>query len=279
MAPAKKKPAKKKAAKKRAPAKRKAAKKAVKKKGPGRPRVIEKLVAEVEEQFEPLTLPDAVEHSKTRAAQERLNAALTSVNHVLRMLYLSRAVDQAIQEKTRRGRLPEPQIDILRAVVVFAGAGLDSALKKLIKDTVRRVAIRNETAKERFLKFSEKHLAGTGTSSSHRKLAEVLVHGKGTQEALLEQYEWRLTGDSLQSANQVSGVCGALGVEDSKLRMRLKANSVLDKMFKARNQIVHELDLTDRRRRSRTLPNSRKFAKEALSVGQAIINSVGNSLG
>jgi hypothetical protein len=41
---------------------------------------------------------------------------------------------------------------------------------------------------------------------------------------------------------------------------------------------VHQLDLTDAGRKSRTLPEVRSFVAEALSITQEIINAVGRAL-
>jgi hypothetical protein len=251
---------------------------AMKKRKRGRPNAVEALVAREEQQFEPIILPSAYSNPATQAAQQRLNAALETVNNVLLILNLSRAVDRSVKKKDLRGRLSDTHIDILRSAIVFAGAGLDAALKKLIKDTVRDVALQNESAHEKFVDFIDDHLGTADNPVDRRRLAEVLIDGRGSQAALLERYERDLTGDSLQSADQVNEVCGALGVDERKIRERLKSGGTLDLMFRARNDIVHQLDLTDTGRRSRTLSEVRKFAAEALSVTQEIINAVGRDL-
>ncbi len=251
---------------------------ATKKRGRGRPNAVEELVSSVDSQFQPIELLKPVSHSATAGAQERLTAALSSVNNVLLTMNLSRAVDRKLKKKELRGHLSESEVDILRAVIVFAGAGLDAALKKLIQDTVRDIAVRNPLARKKFLDFLDRHMAGTDTPVNRRLLAEVLIDGRGTQAALLDRYERDLTGDSLQSSEQVSVVCGALAIEDRTVRERLKSGALLDQMFKARNDIVHELDLTDTGRKPRNLKDVRAFAVEALEVTQEIINAVGRVL-
>jgi hypothetical protein len=239
---------------------------------------VEVLAANVEQQFEPLVLPAPRTHDGTRGAQERLAAALESVNNVLLTMSLSRAVDRAVKRKELRGRLSETQVDILRAALAFAGAGLDASLKKLIKDTVREIALRSPSARKKFLDFVDRHLAASDQPVDRRRLAELLVDGRGSQAALLENYERELTGDSLQSIDQLNVICGALGVDDRTIRERLRTHSTLDQMFKARNDVVHQLDLTDTGRKSRTLPDIRAFAAEAFAVTQEIINAVGKTL-
>ncbi len=244
----------------------------------GRPSAIEALVRRVERQFQPIDLPKRVECPDTQPAQDRLQAALSTVNNVFLTMNLSRSVDRDVKKKDLRGRLSDTQVDILRSAITFACAGDDAALKKLIKDTVRRIAVENELARKKFLEFIDRHLAAPDSPVDRRTLGEVLIHPDGGQAALLERYERELTGDSLQSAQQVALVCGALGVEARAIRERLKEGGLLDKTFRARNKIVHELDLDDGGRVSRKLPDVQKSAKEVLAVTQEIINDVGTRL-
>jgi len=245
----------------------------------GRKSQIETLVARVEEQFKPISVPRPVRHDATQGAQQRLDAALSSVNNVFLTLNLIRGVDREVQKKELRGRLSDTHIDMLRSAIVFSGAGLDASLKKLIKDTVRKIAVRNSRAKRKFLDFIDRHLAAADSPLNRKCLAEILVDGRGTQAALLEHYEIELTGDSLQAVNQVAAVCSALGIDARPIMERLKEGSLLDQMFKARNNIVHQLDLTDTGREVRRIEDVRKLAAEALSVTQEIINAVGSALG
>lgn len=76
-------------------------------------------------------------------------------------------------------------------------------------------------------------------------------------------------------------VCGALGVNDPDIRKRLNNGGILDGMLKARNEIVHELDLDSKGggcRTPRSLKDARAYATEALSVAQLIINDVAREL-
>ena len=235
---------------------------------------IEDLAKQAESRFRPLKLPSQLPCAATAGAQGRLDAALTSVNNVLLTMDLARSLDKALKQRDIRGRLTETLVDLLRAAIAFAGAGLDASLKQLIKDTIRDLSKKNDLARKKFTTFVEEHLAPADASVNGRKLAEVLTSPGGIQEELLNRYERDLTGESLQSAQQVGNVCGALGVDDRKLRERLKEGALLDGMFRARNQIVHELDLTEAGRRPRKLDDARRYAEEALSVAQEIINAV-----
>jgi len=237
------------------------------------------LAAEVEKRFEPLTLPTPVRADVTTAAQNRLEAGLDTVNNVLLTMDLSRAVDREVRQKELRGRLAEAHIDLLRAAVVFAGAGLDATLKELIRGSIRSIAHSNQQAREKFESFIADHLGAPDARVERLTLARILVSPQGIQEELFARYERYLTGDSLQSASQVSGVCGALGITEREIRERVKDGSLLDDMFRARNEIVHELDLSPDGRRRRKLAAVRDFVREALEVGQVIVNAVATTAG
>lgn len=245
----------------------------------GRPRNIEALAKAAEERFKPIQLPAAVDCLQTAAVQERLNAATESVNNVLLTMELARAVDRDLKQKEVRGRLLETHVDLLRAAIAFAGAGLDTSLKELIRTTIREVWKRNELSRNKFRDFVVSHLAPAGGAVSPARLADVLTSARDVHDQLLDEYEKSLTGGSLQSAQQVNVVCGALGIDRRELRERMKDGSVLDRMFRARNEIIHELDLTTAGRRSRKLETAREYASEALAVTQEIVNAVAAQLG
>jgi len=243
-----------------------------------RTKPIEDLAKQAEQRFRPITLSSPVASSDTSGAQERLDAALKTVNNVLLTMDLARGVDRAVKQREIRGRLTETHVDLVRAAIAFAGAGLDSCLKELIRTTIREISKRSELARKKFTAFVEEHLAPADASVSPRKLAEILTSPDGVQASLLDRYERDLTGESLQSAQQVGNVCGALGIDDRRLRERLKEGGLLDEMFRARNQIIHELDLIESGRRPRNLQKARQYAREALSLTQEIINAVARQL-
>lgn len=186
----------------------------------GRPNAVEQLVGEVQSQFVPIDIGIPQPHRLTIVAQQRLGAAISAVNNMLLSMNLWRAVDRHLKKKDLRGRLSDSEQDILRAVITFAGAGLDAALKKLIKDSVREIASHHELARKKFLDYVERHLSSADSVINRRSLGEILIDGRGSQAALLDRYERELTGDSLQSSRQVSLVCGALGVDDRDIRER-----------------------------------------------------------
>ena len=135
----------------------------------------------------------------------------------------------------------------------------------------------SQQAEDEFTKFVTKEVADPS------RLAPLLIHQTGDiRKELLSQYIEYLTGDSLQSVAQVRKVARALGLDaEPWVRERVEKGKDLDDLFRARNAIVHELDLTpDERwdRRYRTLKDTRRISGEALVVSQRFINAVGTKI-
>lgn len=212
----------------------------------------------------------------TETAQRFLASAYDSVEAVLDNLAKIRELRRQEGSGDIRGRLTANEEDLLRAAVVFTGAGLDAALKRLIRDTLPSLLERNDQAHEKFESFAAAEL-GTGEIADTRTIARYLT-SPNPRERLIEDYIYALTGSSLQSAEEVHKVASALGIEDAELHKRIAG---LRKLFLARNEISHQLDLQrperqgDRARRTRSIQPTKNLCHEGLEVGQQIINAVG----
>jgi len=132
---------------------------------------------------------------------------------------------------------PRTSQDMLRAIIVFAGAGLDSAVKRVIRDALPQLVQVSSRAEEKFTSYVATVIA---QPSPNRRLAEFLVHDDSPRSAFIKGYVYALTGSSMQSVEQLDSAVSALGITDSELRRGIKK---LGPVFAARNQIVHELDL------------------------------------
>ena len=172
--------------------------------------------------------------------------------------------------------MTSPEEDLLRAAVVFTGAGLDATLKQLIRDTLPSLLEVNDQAQEKFEAFAADRL-GTGEIADAKVIARYLT-SPDPRVRLIEDYIYELTGSSLQSAEEVQKVAGALGIDDPQLRKRI---TDLRDLFVARNEISHELDLQrpeqpgDRTRRTRRIGATKGLCQEGLEVAQLIVNAVG----
>jgi hypothetical protein len=223
-------------------------------------------------------LSDAFPHSATETSQRFLASAYDAVSAVLDNLEKLRELRRQ-ETGDIRGRLMGNEEDLLRAAIVFTAAGLDATLKQLIRDSLPSLLETNSQAHEKFETFAADQL-GTGEIADTRVIARYLTSAN-PRERLIEDYIYELTGSSLQSAEEVQKVAGALGIDDAVLRQRIGG---LRTLFVARNEISHELDLRrpeapgDRTRRSRSIRPTENLCHEGLEIGQLLINSVGRLL-
>jgi hypothetical protein len=157
---------------------------------------------------------------------------------------LVKAFDDA---KTKRGNvrgvLTDQEQDILRAGLVMCCAGVDAALKQAIRDCFETLLEKNKLVREGFEKFIRKRIGGDGDvleiASGVKFLAQVLAD-KTPRAKLIEDYIRELTGDSLQSADEILRTTAALGLETKTLTLDIPR---LKEIFQIRNKIIHELDL------------------------------------
>jgi len=99
--------------------------------------------------------------------------------------------------------------DILRAMVVAAASGLDAALKQLIEESIPSLLGFSDSVREEFEKFARRHLQAEDTDVavvSPKVLARILT-SSDPQKRLVEDYVDELTGESLQSADQLLRIC------------------------------------------------------------------------
>ena len=85
-------------------------------------------------------------HSYTETAQRFLASAYDSVEELLTTLTMFREW-RRLEGQSLRGRLTRNEEDLLRAAILFAGAGLDATLKQLVA-TLWSTSLRS-TAKQR----------------------------------------------------------------------------------------------------------------------------------
>ena len=119
-----------------------------------------------------------------------------------------------------------------------------------------------------------------GALRSVWKVAKVLA-SPTPQERLIDEYLLELTGSSLQSADQLIKAAKALGLDPAKVGIHKKE---LDDVFRARNKIIHELDVNlertsaRRNRNSRTRNKMEKWSNQLLKIGGNMVSEVERKL-
>ena len=222
-------------------------------------------------------LEPAIICTETETAQRFLAGAYDSVDAVFTNLQTVRQVRRDRGENVT-GRLPGSEEDLLRAAIVFAAAGMDSALKRLIEDSLPSLLLASDSVHKKFEAFVRSRLEH---DSAPATLAKYLI-APAPREAVIVDYLCSLTGESLQSVEQLQKVAGALGLNDSTLRQEI---SDIKPLFLARNEISHELDLLhtqrqgDRSRRTRRIGPTETLVHQGLNLTQKMLNGVAAALG
>lgn len=229
-----------------------------------------------------LEVPDATERlAIAERAQQYVILAYHSANRQLS----SGALLEKIGFRTREGpELDEPTMtdireDLLRSALVFACAGLDASVKALIEDTYRALANLDRHVEDNLARFAERYLSD-GSGIGVRALVSVLADPFSPRDAIIQAFVRDLTGDSLQSVEQLYRVGAAFRIGTEFIKEK---ENVLREAFRARNQIVHELDLvaTPGRtfsRRSRAMDEIRDEVGTVIHTAQSIVSEVSKAL-
>jgi hypothetical protein len=125
--------------------------------------------------------------------------------------------------------------DLLRAMLLFAGSGLDAMVKQLITDALPGVIEQNEGAREQLRVFLARRLR----AEEHRSelLATMLVSPQpnSLHAPLIDD----LRAGSLQSSEALLRVGAYFDIATQELTSDVRP---LDRVFAIRNQVAHEMD-------------------------------------
>ncbi|MGH8524924.1 MAG: hypothetical protein ACREXY_12125, partial [Gammaproteobacteria bacterium] len=142
--------------------------------------------------------------------------------------------------------------DLLRAMLSFASAGLDSMAKQLIRDALPAVLASNEAAPQMFKAFIERRLK-IGEGIDHRLLADVLGD-RQPRSRLIQVLVDDLTSRSLQSTEEILRAAAAFDIKSSAVAADPRR---LTEVFRVRNQIAHEMDVDFTRQNRSRRPRAR----------------------
>jgi hypothetical protein len=165
--------------------------------------------------------------------------------------------------------------DLLRAMLIFSGAGLDSSLKQVIRASTLELF---ETDPE-----IEKSVATLFTKIDAKDIAVYLLK-PSPRHAMIEDTIDDLTGSSLQSTFELERIIGFLHLDRQKIIGSAKQDT--KKAFDTRNKIIHELDVSGETPAAgvhfRTRRNRDEMTKQAntiLRVAFAFLAEVDKKLG
>lgn len=172
---------------------------------------------------EPVTLPLPSRSADDLApevedAVKFLEAAQRSCENALTAAKVMRALRRKAEGKKSVGQLSDSDQDLLRTGILFAGAGLDSTLKQLVRDALDEVTRRSPVAEERLRDFAATAFQHRDLGVDTQVLATMFISDHPSPRAvLLDLYKSELLSGSLQSCEKVNEICRALGLDDREL--------------------------------------------------------------
>ena len=172
------------------------------------------------------------------------------------------------------------QQDLYRAMLVFACAGLDVFVKKLVKEKLPELIPVDQEVEKKFVEYAQKGLRDEKVLSSTLALALV---SSVPRTVFLNEYIKSMTDDSLQSVEALCTVSRASGLDTKKIFNKTRIDS-LREAFTVRNEIIHEMDInTDsktsgrttghRTRRQRVSTAMEKHTQSILDLGQELLTA------
>lgn len=185
--------------------------------------------------------------------------------------------------KATRGMTTDEEQDLLRAMLVMAAAGLDGMAKQLIRDALPSLVKRSAKVREGLETFVQRQItadSGSQPAASGAKFLARVLAAESQQSRVIEEYIAKLTGGSLQSADELIRTATALGLEPSACGIDKKK---VGDIFGARNQIIHELDMNPagkkRKRHLRKQKDMVAHADTLLGIAQSLLIGVAGVLG
>ncbi len=129
--------------------------------------------------------------------------------------------------------------NVLRSMILFSCSGLDAIIKQLVIETLESVIERDAEAQKQLHVFVARQLKNNGDKYS--LLAELLT-ARNSRKLLIEMLKKDLTFNSLQSIDELSRVAGYFNIKMNDLIDNCGKDD-LEKVFRARNMIVHQMDV------------------------------------
>ena len=185
--------------------------------------------------------------------------------------------DAARQARNAKGASTDEEQNLLRAMLVFASAGLDSMIKQLVRDALSLTIDRSEGAEDNLRTFISKRLA-RGGELNPEFLSTVLV-SRYPRNVLVNELVTNLVSQSLQSKEQVLRAASYFDIPSVTLASDL---NLLEDIFRARNEMAHEMDVDfaqpNRNRRPRRRARMVGHTSEILRLANAFLVEVDRRL-
>lgn len=173
-----------------------------------------------------------------------------------------------------KGASTDAEQDLLRAMLVFAAAGLDAMLKELVQRALP-VLLDKGIGQKSFEGFVARRTEGPGPVD-HKFLAAALASANA-RDHLIKAWLDDQTSGSLQSVEAVLKLTTNFDIDYRAIFPRHEQRENLKMAFEARNQIVHEMDLEfspTRSRHQRTVDDATKLTQQVFETAAVLLSAV-----
>ena len=207
----------------------------------------------------------ATTKDSTRRACAVLERSSDTCNHFLNLF-------DAATSKRGRGATSDTDQELLRAMLLFACAGLDSAVGHLMRDCAVEMLPRSKALQNESRSFAGQKLSIPPEGASF--LLKVLDKAQsGVEDLVVEEMMIEKTRHSLQSHEELLRMSSLFEIADGNIRPQIRE---LRDVFKARNVITHEMDVDfdgsgPRPRVSRRRDDMVKYTTQVLEVAAQLI--------
>ena len=176
-----------------------------------------------------------------------------------------------------KGTPTDAEQDLLRAMLTFACAGLDSMVKQLVRDALPEVVQKDQGASVMFVQHTKKSIYRENVLNIDLLLQAILT--ESPKNVLIENLVRELTYGSLQSVDELFRVASFFNIPSKELIDRPQA---LKNIFGIRNQISHEMDIDfsqrNRNRRPRARDDMIRYTNTVFKVANVFLEKVNNKL-
>jgi hypothetical protein len=172
-----------------------------------------------------------------------------------------------------KGTPTDAEQDLLRAMLAFACAGLDSMAKQLVRDALPSVISSDDGAAKIFVQRTKKVISKDGSLDLDLLLNSIL--SECPKDQFVADLVMDLTSRSLQSVDELFKVASFFNIPSRDLSNEPEG---LKKIFKTRNQIAHEMDIDfsqpNRNRRPRSRDTMIEYVNTVFATAKSLMEKV-----
>ena len=176
-----------------------------------------------------------------------------------------------------KGTATDAEQDLLRAMLTFACAGLDSMVKQLVRDALPSVVKKDQGAAAMFVQRTKKTIYSDNVLNTDLLLQAILT--ESPKDVLIENLVFDLTSGSLQSVDELFRIASFFNIPSKDL---IGNPQDLRKIFGIRNQISHEMDIDfsqrNRNRRPRARDDMIQYTNTIFKVAKVFLEAVDKRL-